>query len=199
MGNIASVRNALEYLGLQCKICLNPKEAEGCKRLILPGVGAYPHAMRNIKEKGWSSLIVESALEKNLPFLGICLGMQLMLESSKEQEECTGLNLVQGTVEPLINEVKSNRLPHMGWNVLTSIKSSSKLLVQGSGEQKKDTFYFVHNFYCKLKEREIVTAKCNYEVEFDAVFEKENLFGCQFHPEKSQGPGFEILKRFSTL
>lgn len=199
MGNIASVRNALEHLGLLCKVCLNPKEAESCKRLILPGVGAYPRAIRNIEENGWTSFILSSALEKKVPFLGICLGMQLMLENSQELENCPGLSLVQGTVEPLIDKVKSNWLPHMGWNDLTSIKSSSELLGQEVGEQNKNTFYFVHNFYCKLKDREIVTAKCDYEFEFDAVFEKENLFGCQFHPEKSQNSGFEILKRFAKV
>ena len=98
-----------------------------------------------------------------------------------------------------IDKVKSNRLPHMGWNNLTSIKSSSELLGPEVGEQNVGRFYFVHNFYCKLKDREIVTAKCDYEFEFDAVFEKENLFGCQFHPEKSQSSGFEILKRFSKI
>lgn len=199
MGNVASVRNALEHLGLPCRVCPTPSEAESCKRLILPGVGAYPRAMRNIEENGWYSFIQCSAMEKKIPFLGICLGMQLMLENSQELENCSGLNLVPGTVEPLIEKVKSNRLPHMGWNDITSIKSSSDLLDPKLEEQNARTFYFVHNFYCKLKDRGIVTAKCDYEFEFDAVFEKENLFGCQFHPEKSQRAGFEILKRFSKV
>jgi glutamine amidotransferase len=199
MGNIASVRNALDYLGLACKVCLEPREAEGCNRLILPGVGAFPSAVRSIKKNGWDSFIRKSTLEKKIPFLGICLGMQLMLECSHELEKSSGLGLIKGSVESLSDKVKKNRLPHMGWNNLNSIKSSSKLLNPYFTDQVKETFYFVHNFYCKVTNPDIVTARCNYEFEFDAVFEKDNLFGCQFHPEKSQNAGFEILKRFSRI
>lgn len=199
MGNIASVRNSLDYLGLSCKVCLNPKEADSCNRLILPGVGAFPSAIRKIEENGWTSFIRKSALEEKIPFLGICLGMQLMLEYSHELGKNSGLGLVKGSVEALFDKVKTNRLPHMGWNNLTSIKSSSRLLNSDLGYQETETFYFVHNYYCNLTDKEIVTAKCDYEFEFDVVFEKDNLFGCQFHPEKSQNAGFEILKRFAKI
>ena len=199
MGNIASVRNALDYLGLSCRVCSAPKEARNCNRLILPGVGAFPSAIRNIKKEGWDDFIQIAALERRIPFLGICLGMQLMLDHSYELKKCYGLGLVKGSVEALLERVERNRLPHMGWNNLTSISSSSRLLNLDITTQNIDTFYFVHNFYCKLADKEIVTAKCDYEFEFDVFFEKENLFGCQFHPEKSQNAGFEILQRFSKI
>ena len=111
MGNIASVRNALEHLGVSSKVCLNPNEAKKCNRLILPGVGAFPSAIRSIERYGWDDFIKISALEKKIPFLGICLGMQLMLEHSYELEKSSGLSLVKGTVQPLSDKVKRNRLP----------------------------------------------------------------------------------------
>lgn len=199
IGNIASVKNSLDYLGLSSKVCLNPIEASSCDRFILPGVGAFPSAMRKIEEHRWTSFIRRSAIEEKIPFLGICLGMQLMLEYSHELGKCSGLGLVKGSVEALFDKVKTNRLPHMGWNNLTSIKPSSRILNVDLAFQETETFYFVHNYYCNLTDKEIVTAKCDYEFEFDVVFEKDNLFGCQFHPEKSQNAGFEILKRFSKI
>jgi imidazole glycerol-phosphate synthase subunit HisH len=200
MGNLASVRNALEKLMIDCRICTLPEEAEDCASLILPGVGAFGQAMMNLHAHGWVPFLKRTCLEEKRPILGICLGMQLMFTYSHENGWHEGLGFIPGGVEPFAKEGVNLRVPHMGWNNL-EIAPSSRLLPQRSLElfSEPPCFYFVHSYYCQPRDNSVVTARCAYGLSFAAIVERENIMACQFHPEKSQNSGVEILRNFASL
>lgn len=200
MGNLASVRNALEKLGIACRICESPEAAEPCDRLILPGVGAFGHAMQNLQAAGWFSFLQRACLRERRPFLGICLGMQLLFEYSLENGRHTGLGFIKGGVEPFAATGMNLRIPHMGWNAV-EVLPKSRLLPTSFLENLAEppTVYFVHSFYCQPKEISVVSGVCDYGIRFAAMLECGNLMACQFHPEKSQKIGFEILRNFSSI
>jgi len=195
MGNLASVQNALDYLNIPSRIIDQPSEVRKCGSIILPGVGAFGVAIQRIRHSGFFEELHEHALVRKRPLLGICLGMQLLLDSSTEHGNHEGLALVRGTVESLHDSIKELPIPHVGWNTVT-IGTSSLLLSELSTEA---SFYFVHSYYCRLTERPFVTGRTSYGIEFDAVFEAGNIFGVQFHPEKSQKSGLSLLKKFGTF
>ena len=196
MGNLASVQNALESVSIASVIIRNPAELKNCDKAILPGVGAFGMAMNNIKNRSFDSAIKDFALSDKKPFLGICLGMQLLFESSEEHGMHEGLGLIEGTVLDMCGRVGEHPIPHMGWNTVT-YKAESRLfhtLTDASHD-----FYFVHRFYCNTSDTDSIAGETEYAITFTSAVEKDNIFGCQFHPEKSQRSGIEILKNFDDL
>lgn len=193
MGNIRSVANAIQAIGGEAFIIENERGFAQADKLILPGVGAFPEAMERIREKGFAHKLKQIFESGEKPVLGLCLGMQLLFEESSEFTQTPGLGWIRGTVQHIPKTDDSIRIPHMGWNELEIVHPNP--LTQGIDEQSSDV-YFVHSFYCKCEEPGNVVARVNYGIEMDVMVQKGNVFGCQFHPEKSQKNGLLILKNF---
>lgn len=188
--NLSSVKFAVERLGYKTTITDDTSLIKQADKVIFPGVGSAKHAMKNIINKG----LVETLQQLKQPVLGFCLGMQLMTNSSSENSngqtvEC--LKLIPTEVKPL--DAKSLRLPHMGWNTLTSVSEHPVF----SGINIGDYFYFVHSFAAPISEYTV--ASCHYGSEFSAAIAKDNFIGCQFHPERSSDLGSKIIKNFLAL
>mgnify|MGYP001009153650 CR=1 FL=1 len=192
-GNLQSVRNALDFIGCPGTITSDPAEILSADGIILPGVGAFGSAMAEMERKGLTETI-KSAAKSGKPFIGICAGMQLLFEESEESPDVPGLGVLKGRVL-LFPADKGLKIPHMGWNSIKT-KKESRLLGKLSGSPY---MYFVHSYYVKAEDQEIVSALSDYGTTFDAAVEQENLFGCQFHPEKSGAEGISILRRFAEL
>ena len=190
-GNVGSVNNLIKFLDYECIISNNPDEIEQSSHIILPGVGAFGAAMQKVKEKIPINKLEIEIFDKKKPFLGICVGMQLMAETSEEFGEHKGLGWIEGRVK----KIKSKILPHIGWNDLI-IKKESKIL-KGLNEHKD--FYFVNSFHFDLKDKSLILAETEYEEKFCSVFQKNNIFGVQFHPEKSQKTGQILLRNFLSF
>lgn len=191
-GNIKSVEKALQYLGEEAVITRDAGEILMADKVILPGVGAFGDAMEKLNRYGLVPVIHE-VVEKGIPFLGICLGLQLMFESSEEAPGVEGLGLLKGKIVR-IPEGDGLKVPHMGWNSL-SFPQKGRLFV---GIPENSYVYFVHSYYLQAEE-DIVTATAEYGVTIHASVEKGNVFACQFHPEKSSHTGLTILKNFVEL
>lgn len=191
-GNIKSVEKALQYLGEEAVITRDAGEILMADKVILPGVGAFGDAMEKLNRYGLVPVIRE-VVEKGIPFLGICLGLQLMFESSEEAPGVEGLGLLKGKIVR-IPEGDGLKVPHMGWNSL-SFPKEGRLFV---GIPENSYVYFVHSYYLQAEE-DIVTATAEYGVTIHASVEKGNVFACQFHPEKSSHTGLTILKNFVEL
>ncbi len=189
-GNLKSVEKALLYLGEDCRVTSDAQEILGADRVILPGVGAFGDAMDRLLGSGLDEVIRE-VVKKGTPFLGICLGLQLMFESSSEAPGAQGLSLLPGKVVAFPKK-EGYKIPHMGWNSL-EIRRGTRLF-QGVGENPY--VYFVHSFYLEAGREGDVAATTQYITKVDASVERGNLFGCQFHPEKSGEIGLQILKNF---
>jgi glutamine amidotransferase len=196
MGNLTSVKNAIDFLQIPNKILNSAKELKEVEKAILPGVGAFGLAMENIQKMGLDEAISQFTISQKKPLLGLCLGMQLLFESSQEHGFYNGLGLVKGSVKSLKDVVIDQPVPHMGWNDLISTETSQLL---NNIPKEEQIFYFVHSFYCMAENESVVTAKVKYELEFDVVIEQGNIFGCQFHPEKSQQSGLKLLSNFCNL
>ena len=192
-GNIKSVEKALNYLGEEAIITRDHDEIVNSDKVILPGVGAFADAMEKIRHYGLEDTIHE-VVEKNIPFLGICLGLQLMFESSDEGPGVKGLGLLPGKILriPKSGDLK---IPHMGWNSL-DVKPGAKLF---KGLEGNPYVYFVHSYYLKAADENIVAASTEYTTHIHASVESGNVFACQFHPEKSSEVGLKILKNFASL
>lgn len=190
-GNLFSVKHALEYLGEAC--CLTSDRAELIKAdsMILPGVGAFPYAMNMLRQTGLTDIICEESRKK--PLLGICLGMQMLFETGYEFEPCSGLGLIPGTVRPIPD--RGLKIPHMGWNQLHLSQPDNPLL---SGISENDCVYFVHSYMADTDAAHIA-ADCQYGAAIPALVSNQNVFGAQFHPEKSGEVGLQILKNFGGL
>ncbi len=184
MGNRRSVEKALEHVGAQSVITTDVKDASA---IILPGVGAFPEAMRNLERTGLGEVLIERAAA-GVPLLGICLGMQLLFESSSEHEGAEGLGILPGTVTKL----QSPRLPHIGWNLVTFERDSA--LTEGLGDAA--AFYHVHSFACRPSDATDVVGTSEYGERFVSVVERDNVAGVQFHPEKSSRDGLHLLANF---
>ena len=196
MGNIWSVLSAFNYIGARTKIITEPDEIYNAECLILPGVGSFKNAIKTIKKKSLDEAIT-SAAQKGTKILGICLGMQLLCLSSTEDGFNKGLSLIDGKVEKLEikNFKKIFKVPHIGFNSIV-IPSESNLF---KTQTKEIDFYFVHSYRVKCLDDESIVGYCNYGEKFVALFEKQNIFGTQFHPEKSQTNGLQLLKNFMNL
>lgn len=189
-GNLFSVQNALNYLGFSNQITKDKKEIQKADGLILPGVGAFPDAMKKLRDSDLLEVIRQEAERK--PFLGICLGMQMLFEKSFEFSETEGLGFIPGEVRRIETTYK---IPHMGWNHLRFYQKDSPLL---QGIEEGSSVYFVHS-YMAYTPRENISAVCDYGVEITALVEKGMIFGTQFHPEKSGEVGLQMLKNFGGL
>ena len=187
-GNIKSVEKALKYLGEDAVITRDREEILSADKVILPGVGAFGDAMYNLKKYGLDEVLREVA-ERQIPLLGICLGLQLLFERSDETPGVAGLGILKGKIVR-IPEGPGLKIPHMGWNSLNVREGAS--LFKGL----EPYVYFVHSYYLQAKDPKIVAATTEYGVTIHASVEKENVFACQFHPEKSSKTGLAILKNF---
>ena len=192
-GNIKSVEKALQKLGADVVITNDAQEILRADKVILPGVGAFGDAMANLKKSGLDKVIYE-VVEKGTPFLGICLGLQLLFERSDETPGVAGLGILKGEILR-IPDKEDLKIPHMGWNSL-HLQNQGRLF-QGLPEQSY--VYFVHSYYLKAEDEQIVKATTDYSVNIHASVEKDNVFACQFHPEKSSDVGLQILKNFVEL
>lgn len=192
-GNIKSVEKALQKLGVDVVITKDPKVILEADKVILPGVGAFGDAMANLKKYELDDVICQ-VVEKGTPFLGICLGLQLLFERSDETPGVKGLGILKGEIRR-IPDRENFKIPHMGWNSL-HLQNQGRLF---KGLSENAYVYFVHSYYLKAEEAEIVKATTEYGVEIHASVEKGNIFACQFHPEKSSDVGLQILKNFVEL
>ena len=192
MGNTGSIKNMLSFLGFESQVSNEAKIINEADFLILPGVGKFDRAMQNINNLNLADTISEAVVEKRIPTLGICLGMQLMCLSSEEGNE-KGLGLVNYYVKQFKFINRSNlKIPHMGWNFLK--KTNNGLLFKSQEENQR--FYFVHSFYLEDSDLPYKTSITRYGIDFISSFEKDNLFGVQFHPEKSHSYGKNLFKNF---
>ncbi|MBR4981429.1 MAG: imidazole glycerol phosphate synthase subunit HisH [Lachnospiraceae bacterium] len=192
-GNIKSVEKAIQFLGEEAIITRNAEEILSASSVILPGVGAFGDAMEKLHKYNLIPVIQE-VVEKQIPFLGICLGLQLLFEKSDESPGVDGLGILQGKIKR-IPDKEELKIPHIGWNSLKFPNEGR--LYQGIAE---DSYvYFVHSYYLEAKEDEIVVATTEYGTKIHASVEKGNVFACQFHPEKSSSVGLKILENFLSI
>ena len=192
-GNIRSVEKALQFLGQEVKITRDREKILGADKVVLPGVGSFGDAMGKLHQYGLVEVIRQVA-EKKTPFLGICLGLQLLFEGSDESPGVEGLGILKGEILR-IPEGEGRKIPHMGWNSL-ELRNQGRLFAGLSGEPY---VYFVHSYYLKARDEQIVKATTEYGVTIHASVEQDNIFACQFHPEKSSDTGLKILKNFVEL
>lgn len=192
-GNLRSVEKALEALGAETVVTRDPEVIAGSSRVILPGVGSFGDAMERLNQYGLPD-VIRRTVSGNKPFLGICLGLQLLFEESEESPGVPGLGILKGKILK-IPQTEGLKIPHMGWNSL-NLKPDSRLF---AGIRDQEYVYFVHSYYLKAQEESQVAATTWYGTEIHAAVEAGNVFACQFHPEKSGDTGLRILKAFSEL
>lgn len=192
-GNIKSVEKALAYIGEQSVVTRDRKEILRADKVILPGVGNFGDAMENLKKLGLDGAIRETA-EKQTPFLGICLGLQLLFESSEESPGAEGLGILKGRILR-IPDKEGLKIPHIGWNSI-ALQNDGRLF---QGIPQETYVYFVHSYYLKADDEQIVKATAEYSTHIDASVEQGNVFACQFHPEKSSTLGLQMLKNFASI
>lgn len=192
-GNLKSVEKALQFLGQECVITRDFHEIKKADRVILPGVGSFGDAMSQLRKFELDKVIHEVVAEQK-PFLGICLGLQLLFEGSEESEGVEGLHLLDGEILR-IPEQEGLKIPNIGWNSL-DLQNNGRLFENLNGNP---FVYFVHSYYLKAREESIVKATIEYSTHIHASVEKDNIFACQFHPEKSGTVGLQILSNFAKL
>ena len=195
MGNLNSVKRKLDRLKVDSIVSSNPDEIIFADKLILPGVGNFGKAMENLSKNGLIPVLNQLALEKKIPILGICLGMQIMCESS-EEGKAKGLNWIDGKVKRFsVSDPIKFKVPHTGWN---SVKLQNDSAIMKNIANNSE-FYFVHAFHVALKDKSIAINSTTYDYPFVSGFQKENIFGLQYHPEKSHNTGDQIFKNFIEL
>lgn len=192
-GNLKSVEKALLSLGQECVVTRDFKEIERADKVILPGVGSFGQAMEQLKKFELDKVLKEIP-DSGKPFLGICLGLQLLFERSEESEGVEGLGMLKGEILR-IPDKEGLKIPHIGWNSL-DLQGNGRLF---AGLEEHPYVYFVHSYYLKAAEESIVKATTDYSVRIHASVEQGNIFACQFHPEKSGSVGLQILKNFAEI
>lgn len=192
-GNLGSVEKAFLHIGQEVIITRNQEEILKADKVVLPGVGAFGDAMHKLHSYHLVDTI-KQVVESGKPFLGICLGMQLLFQSSEESEEVSGLSILEGEIVR-IPDNKELKVPHIGWNSLR-FREGSKLY---QGLEQNAYVYFVHSYYLRAKNENEVAATTDYVTTIHASVEKDNIYACQFHPEKSGDVGLQILKNFAML
>lgn len=195
MGNLLSVQRAFEKCGSDAVVSDNPLDLREAEHIVLPGVGAFPDAMENLKAHGWLEELERAVILKETPILGICLGMQLLAQKGYEVCECDGLGYIPGQIVRFEQTKEQERIPHVGWNEIV-IQESVPLL---DGIVDGTNYYFVHSYHFVAANAEHVAAVTPYCGEFASVVCKDHIMGTQFHPEKSQKAGFKLIKNFLAL
>ena len=190
ISNIGGVINALNFLNIKNKIVSTTKELKLAKKIIIPGSGNFGEGMRLLKKSGFDDVLNNLVLIRKVPILGICLGYHLMLKSSEENRNTEGLGWINGKAIKFIPK-KILPVPHVGWNKIQFLKSSLAKNIPSNA-----MYYFDHSYYPKIFEKNFFNSKTNYGVNFTSIYEKENIFGCQPHPEKSQKYGLFMLENF---
>ena len=198
MGNLRSVQKALERVGYTALVTNDPRQILSACSIVLPGVGAFKDCIHNLKRLNLVEPILKS-IKTGKPFLGICLGLQILFTISEEFGETSGLNLIKGKVIRFSSKDTSNitrlKIPHMGWNSIT-IKKELPLF---SGIEDGSFFYFVHSYYVVPDDEGVIATTTDYGIEFTSGIQQDNIFACQFHPEKSQQIGLRLLKNFAKI
>lgn len=198
MGNLRSVQKALEQVGARATISSDPDQVAKADRLVLPGVGGFGEAIGELKRRSLDQPIVD-LIRSGRPFLGICLGLQLLFELGHEGGENSGLGVLGGDVVrfsgPAFERGSGLKVPHMGWNQIREVQPACPLL---SGISADSYFYFVHSYYVRPKHANAIWLECDYGLPFCAAVWKDNIFATQFHPEKSQSVGLQMLKNFAS-
>jgi len=191
MGNVGSVESMINFLGYhKTKIVKSPEELKLVDKIVLPGVGSFDNGMDNIIHSGWLGKLHHNVIEKHKPILGICLGMQLLMEKSEEGNQ-SGLGFVKGECKKFNFSDITLKVPHMGWNQVKPIKSELC---------KEDSrFYFVHSYYVECDNKEDIMLETTYGIKFTSGISKDNIFGVQFHPEKSHKYGMKLMENFINL
>jgi len=192
MGNLRSVENGFLKVGVKAKVVSDPKAVDNAHAIVLPGVGAFRDCMRNLTKMSLIEPIIKS-IQKGKPYLGICLGLQILFTESEEFGLCKGLNILSGKVVRF--HESGLKVPHMGWNTIKILRRPPIL----NNIKDKDFFYFVHSYYVVPDNNDLIATTTEYGVTFTSMVWKENIFATQFHPEKSQELGLRILKAFGDL
>lgn len=195
MGNLLSVQRAFEKCGSDAVIIDNPLELRDAERIVLPGVGAFPDAMDNLRKNGWIEELNRAVLEKETSILGICLGMQLLADKGYEVRECDGLGYIPGEIIRFTQTQEKERIPHVGWNEI--LKREDSPLFDGIADGTN--YYFVHSYHFRVANEENIATVTPYCGEFVSSVIKDNIVGTQFHPEKSQKAGFKLIKNFLSM
>lgn len=197
MGNLGSIKNMFKYIGVEAKIESDPDKIKNASKILLPGVGSFDTAMKKINENDLKEVLNEKALKEQIPILGICLGMQLLTNSS-EEGSLDGLGWIDAQTLSFKDRIdKKYRIPHMGWNLVR--KSNDCKLTEDFENFQELRFYFVHSYFVKVEDEKNSILKTNYGVEFDSAIHKNNIYGAQFHPEKSHKFGMKIFENFARM
>ncbi len=192
MGNLLSVKRSFEKCGAKVFISENPADIKYADYLVLPGVGAFKDGMANLRSKEWIPAIREAVIEYEIPLLGICLGMQLLADKGYEIEETNGIGLIPGEVKRFEALSNNEKIPHVGWNEINVINDETLF----NSIKDKTDFYFVHSYHFIPKNKDDVLSTTPYCGRFVSAIGRKNIFGVQFHPEKSQTPGFKLICNF---
>lgn len=192
LGNLFSVHKALEFLGANAKITSDPDEIRSAERIVLPGVGAFGHGMFNLKKKGIDVAMREAVMTLRKPFLGICLGLQMLAETGEENGEFKGLGWIKGRVKKIDVGSQGLKVPHIGWNNVDRV--NEHILFRGI--KASADFYFVHSYQLHCDDKDDLLATTEYGETITAAVQNENIFAVQFHPEKSQDHGLKLLENF---
>jgi len=197
MGNLGSIYNMFKYIGVASEITNDPHKIQKASKLLLPGVGSFDTAMQKIKELHLDEILHEKALKEQVPILGICLGMQLLTKSSQEGS-LEGLSWIDAKTLSFKNRLrKEYKIPHMGWNRV--YKQQDNPLLKDFEKFEELRFYFVHSYFVKVANEENSLLKTVYDIEFDSAIVKDNIFGAQFHPEKSHKFGMKLFENFAKV
>lgn len=191
MGNLRSVEKGFKKVGVDAKVTSSPRDVENARAVVLPGVGAFRDCIRNLTDLSLTDAIAKS-IQKGKPYLGICLGLQVLFSESEEFGRCKGLDIFRGKVVRF--QIKE-KVPHMGWNNVRIVKKPPIL----SAVPDESFFYFVHSYYVVPDDKEVIAATTDYGVSFTSMIWKDNVFATQFHPEKSQGLGLKVLAGFGEF
>ncbi len=194
MGNLKSVVKGFKKVGADARITSDSQVIDDARAIVLPGVGAFGECMKNLSNRSLIEVIVRS-LEKGKPYLGICLGLQVLFSEAEEFGKCRGLDIFQGKVVKFTFDEKGKKIPHMGWNTITIVNRPPIL----SGISDNAFVYFVHSFYVVPSDQTVIAATTDYGISFTSMVWKDNVFATQFHPEKSQELGLRILKGFAEF
>jgi len=197
MGNLGSIKNMFKYIGVEAHIESDIDKIKNASKILLPGVGSFDTAIRKINEGELREVLDEKALKEQVPILGICLGMQLLTDSS-EEGTLSGLGWIPAETKNFKGIIDHTlKVPHMGWNLVK--ESNSSALSEGFNEFEEVRFYFVHSYFVQVKNREHSILTTDYGIEFDSAIQKDNIYGAQFHPEKSHKFGMKLFENFARI